>query len=195
MDPSSQSLALSEEHRTTRAYRSRISAGSIAQLVSKFESLDIDRCPYQHRHSDTNFARGDSCINLGRRLYEHNGTNTSSTNHFTSENFEKSQGNGFSNLSHVCWSSDEFPAHPSLKLRRSRSLKTKPSGSFGLLALGQRHKSVAERRRIFETGNVPDLFVVINVNTYRSRDTTQPHLKNTVPVQVCQRLKPALGPF
>ncbi|KAH6897498.1 hypothetical protein B0T10DRAFT_187701 [Thelonectria olida] len=142
----------SEEHRPSQAYRSRISTSSIAQLVSKFESLDTEQCPHRHRHSDTGFINGSSCVNLGRQLCEHYGTNTISTDQLTFENFCNAQGNDSTSLSRACLSSVELTAQPCFKLHRSQSLKTKPSGSFGLVAFGERHRSVAERRRIFETG-------------------------------------------
>lgn len=134
MDPSANPFASSEELRTSRGHRFRHSARTIAHLVSKFERLDT------HRRSDASFAKSTSCLIPAREVDECHILDTRPTDQPTPQRN--------SNI----FSIDSNASRNTLKIQRSQSLKTNPSARFGPSVSGPRHKSVAERRMMFEMG-------------------------------------------
>ncbi|KAI5458874.1 hypothetical protein BGZ63DRAFT_267309 [Mariannaea sp. PMI_226] len=149
MDSEFDFTSASEQRRMGHDYRHRISAGSIIQLVSKFEGLDNRRV--QSRYGGPSpLSKADSCFSLRLKpdapvkLDSCDGDCTSLSRAGMSQITLPNDSIGVS-LTHT-----PSPANLSSKVCRSRSLKAKPSATVSSLGLGPRHKSVAERRRVFE---------------------------------------------
>lgn len=131
------------------ANRPRLAGGNVAQLLSRFEMPDAQLHTSQSRDingtSDLNPSLSRSCLP--------DGTNTAGSTSGASCRDGNSRNKSSSGSS--CISPGQLTPHgkPPLSLHRSQTLKATPSTTFtDGHGLGPRHKSVAERRRVFEVG-------------------------------------------
>ncbi|KAK7402505.1 hypothetical protein QQX98_011749 [Neonectria punicea] len=120
--------------------RPRIAGNRFAQLVSRFEVLEAPSPASQHQGFD----------NASKSKPGPRNNSSSSTHHAPRRdgNARKQTSSGSSGISP---NQSASLSVPSLQLRRSQTLKTIPSTtSSNAQGFGPRHKSVAERRRLFE---------------------------------------------